>query len=420
MNCGINKVDEWNEALPIQTSVESSQYVEIPCYTSLPRDDQSSLEFRIDKSDTALDLTTMYLHVQSRINDSNGKSYADATEMPIVAPVNLFGYAMFSSVELYISDQRVGSGSHYPWMTSVLNELYQPQDVKNTTLAAAFYIPEGMTMDFLDSSNLPFINRSLRANSSKIIDTVTNVMLDMNIKSRVLPVQTEVRLNFNRSDPSFFLMCKEGSFRLEIVDAKLYALKMKLTEQALLRHNAILSGGGVSYPATRYDIRTLSTMKGAQNVDWAPFSGLMPQKIYVWQITQKGYNGNISVNPFKYTDFGLNKVQILMNERSMLTSQPIKCDHNRSLSMLMYMNTVLNTGAAPFSPMMFEMGFTIIVTDLTRDHSAGCNYVGEPENGNLRILLDYKEPLKESIVVFYMAEFNSTLHLDEHRNPRWI
>ena len=77
--CGVNKVDEWNLLAPVQSSVYSSQYVEIPCYTSLPRDDQAALEFRLDKTDTAIDPSSMLLHMHVQIMDENGKRFPEPT-----------------------------------------------------------------------------------------------------------------------------------------------------------------------------------------------------------------------------------------------------------------------------------------------------------------------------------------------------
>jgi len=49
--CGINKVDSLGSQLPTQGSVDYSQYLELPCFTSLPRDDLTPLEFKIEKTD---------------------------------------------------------------------------------------------------------------------------------------------------------------------------------------------------------------------------------------------------------------------------------------------------------------------------------------------------------------------------------
>ena len=71
-----------------------------------------------------------------------------------------------------------------------------------------------------------------------------------------------------------------------------------------------------------------------------------------------------------------------MNERSMIASQPTTFDStNREL---LFMNTMMNIPTFPFNSWEFRGGYCVIVVDLTRDHSAGCNYWSEPVTGNLK------------------------------------
>ena len=131
--CGVNKVDEWNELPPIQSSVDSSQYVEVPCVTSLPREDQASLEFRLDKSDTAVDIGSMLMYTTLQVLKGDGEKLGED-----VAAVNLMAYSMFESVEVFISDQRVNqASSNYPWMCYILNLLNESKEAKKTVVKAA-------------------------------------------------------------------------------------------------------------------------------------------------------------------------------------------------------------------------------------------------------------------------------------------
>ena len=129
----------------------------------------------------------------------------------------------------------------------------------------------------------------------------------------------------------------------------------------------MLRDGGVKFPAVRYATRTLSMMKGSQNLDWVAFNGVMPQKLYIWQISQEAFNGKINTNPLNFQEFGLSKIQVLKNERSMIASQPTTFDStNREL---LFMNTMMNIPTFPFNSWEFRGGYCVIVVDLTRDHS---------------------------------------------------
>jgi hypothetical protein len=378
----------------------------------------------MDKTDTAIDPTSMFMHLKLQILDKDGKEIKQKKDEVLVGGTNLLAYSLFSSVEVFISDQKINPGStYYPWMCYALNLLYQSQDCKKSSLrSAGWFADDAGLFDKVGddiAKNSGFIERSAIAQHSGVVGMYARVMLDTQFPARVLPVQTEFTLRFNRSDPNLCLMAKSGTYRIKINMAKIYVLKMRLTDQALQHHHNLLSSDGVNFPMVQYDTRTVTMMAGAQNLDWVPISGVMPQKVYVWQTSQKAFNGAIDKNPFNFDTFNVSKVQVLVNERSMITSQPTGFNVSEDRYPL-YMNTVLSTTEAPFTPFEFTAGYFIFAVDLTRDHSAGCNYVSDPVSGNLRIMMDYKEPLKESVVVFCMSEFYNTLHLDTNRNPTWI
>jgi hypothetical protein len=146
MSCGINKVDQLGEPLPKQQSVEFSQYVEVPCYTSLPRFDPTGLDFRLEKTDLALDLSSIHIQLSISITNHDGEKLPFST---IVAPINQIAYSMFSSVDLYISDQRVTINQiNYPYIMYILNLLYTSDVEKKRTLHYAGW--SGDTPGFFD------------------------------------------------------------------------------------------------------------------------------------------------------------------------------------------------------------------------------------------------------------------------------
>ena len=120
----------------------------------------------------------------------------------------------------------------------VLNLLNESVEAKKTVLrSAGWFADPAYTFDDLSTDpvmlNTGFSERTAFAQNSAVTDFVSRVMLDFVLPARVLPVQTELALRFNRSPPNFCLMSKEGSYRIRIKEAKIYALKMSLTEQAL-------------------------------------------------------------------------------------------------------------------------------------------------------------------------------------------
>ena len=101
---------------PTQTIIETSQLVEVPCFTSLPREDLTPLDFRIDKSDLCIDPTNLYLHLQCEV-----VKVTPPDEAVDIYPANNLGYALFQNVEVYINDQKITQDQIlYPWLSYIL------------------------------------------------------------------------------------------------------------------------------------------------------------------------------------------------------------------------------------------------------------------------------------------------------------
>ena len=99
--CGINKVDQLGQFLPTQDSVEYSQFLEVPYFTSLPRDDLVPLEFRLEKGDMAVDSSNIHMSLSFKVVNKDG---SDIPALTFIAPINQLQYSMFRSVDVYLSN----------------------------------------------------------------------------------------------------------------------------------------------------------------------------------------------------------------------------------------------------------------------------------------------------------------------------
>jgi hypothetical protein len=212
-------------------------------------------------------------------------------------------------------------------------------------------------------------------------------------------------------------MAKEGNFRVTVNAAKLFALRMQLSDQSLAFQNRLLSNGGIIFPSLRHDIRTAALPAGGQNLDWIPFSGAIPSRIYFFQCVQSAYNGKIEKNPFHFRRHGLQTFQVMVNGRSLPSNVAFVASNDEVLP---YLSQLGLNGEPAIDPLAFIFGCMIITVDLTKTLSAGCNYDDEPTNGSLRLKATYKEGVKEALTVFCMGEFRANLLIDKDRNPSWI
>jgi hypothetical protein len=408
----------------VQSAVAESQITDFSCFTPLPKDDEGALEFRIDKTDHYTDLSRAMLYVKVQILNRDGTE-VDTEDM--CAFVNNIGYALFDSVDLYISDQQVTkTETCYAWWTYIYNLIYYTDQATKTYLETGnCWYPD--TPGFMENLNFidPPFNVGLRARHSRCGDSkklwlATRLMLNTPI-DKLLPPQTEIMLRFSRAPVNSCLLAENTKeYKVRILEAKLQTTRVKLFEAAHKEYEKKLQTTGFLYPFSSPVVRTKTIGAGDQNLDWTPFTWKLPQRIFLWQISQGAYNGEIDKNQYRFLPYAINRIQVFKNGRSVPSGQGLI-----NMQATNYLNTFMTTAEAINSPETFKIpfdyyknGYYLIAIDISSDFSAGCDYDNIEEYGSLRIVIDFKEPLTEPITIFCMGEIQEILRIDSDRNPK--
>lgn len=416
----------FSELPQVQSAVEESRLVDYPCFTPLPTDDEMPLEFRLDKTDQYTDLskTTLYIKVQILYKDGTSVASDD-----LCAFVNNIGYALFDSVDLYISDQKISKPeSHYAWWTYVYNQIYFGDHATKTYLKAGnCWVND--TPGFSDdvgteagTFNKGLRGRHSRCGDSKTIWLATKLLINTPL-DRLVPSQTEIAIRFNRSSTNSCLMASnDKEYKIRIHEAKIQTTRVRLFSDASKSYENKLEKSGFLYPMLSPVVRTKTVSAGDQNFDHIFFNGKLPQRIFLWQILQKAYNGEIDKNQYNFQPFGINKIQIFKNGRSLPSGQGLANIQSQS-----YLNVFMATADAINSPDTFKIeydtyanGYFLVAIDISADFSAACEYDNVEEYGSLRVVIDYKEPVAEAITVFCMGEVQEVLQIDRNRNPSFL
>ena len=392
----------------MQSMIETNQLIEVPCFTSLPREDSTPLDFRIDRSDLCIDPTNAYLYVRCKITKT-----ASADEEVVVYPTNNLGYSMFQSVDMYINDQKITHDQVlYPWLSYVICLTQYSEQYRKTILRTSLWRADTAgTMDTAREDNRGAVARQQRISTTGTLELYSKVLTDHIQLPRVLPVQTEVLYRFTPANASLFLFADKGSFKMTIFEARMYIGKAQITE-ALPRE--------LVYPVSRYQSRSKTVNAGEQNVSWVPFSGRRPRRIYLCQISQKAYNGDITKNPFRLQTFDLRRIQVHFNELSLPTNTALQFGADNAV------RCYFNTAMAINNPLAWNIaldeyvdGFFLYAVDLTNDRNANGEYVNATKSGSVRISMDYRAALREAITILCFAEYDDVLTIDEFGNAKW-
>ena len=122
---------------PTQTSIESGLFVEYRPILSLT--DSAPIEFEIVSSgDDYIDFANSYLHVEAKIERSDGTAL-DAADT--VGPVNNFLHSLFSQVDVSLNGTLITNSSNTYGYRAYLESLltYGPAAKESQLTAALFY-----------------------------------------------------------------------------------------------------------------------------------------------------------------------------------------------------------------------------------------------------------------------------------------
>ena len=237
---------------PTQTSIEDGGWVEHQPLTSL--DSGGPIEFVIPGiGDAYLDLANTYLLIRAKVVRGVGTDLAADTP---VAPVNNWLHSLFSQVDVYLNDTLVTPSSNtYPFRAYVDTVLSYGDEAKNTQLTSQLWYKD--TAGHMDATNVDGGNTGLDERrryiaESRIVEMMGRLHVDLFLQDRFLLNGVSVKIRLVRSKDAFSLMAggQNPDYKVQIVDAVLFARKAVLSPTVQMAHIKALEKGTAKY---RYD-----------------------------------------------------------------------------------------------------------------------------------------------------------------------
>lgn len=414
----------------ISQNVVDKQYLrEIPTVTALPQDTSNNapIDFRIERTDNYIDLNESYIYTKISVLHSDNTPLEPSE---FVSTVNNFGYSMWRNVEVYLNDDKItAENTFYPWMSYVHFLTKYSKEYRQTALVTSLWVKDEARWinqnDFTNPdapNNKAVMTRAQVIAESKQVELYCKLLLDFVNLQQLLPSHIDITIRFIPAPSSLCLIHDPAkTYKIRIHQAKLYLGKVRLTKPALLYYNKLLAKGDFQYSTRRYATHTKLLQKNEQNVDWQPFMSLRrPRRLYLFHIGQDAYNNAPAKNMFNFKYFAMERFQVYCNEISYPSNVPWKVDGS-DISRI-YLNTmraINNPSAWDVELNAFECGFFMPVVDITKDQSAAAAYDSTQSEATVRILIDYRDPLKEPITLFCMCEYDDDLQLDSNKVPSW-
>ena len=302
---------------PTQTAVDGSQWVEHSPVSTITS--SSPIEFIVSGSgEDYMDLNNTLLEVKACIKTTNN-SPVDAAVA--VAPINNTLYSLFSQIDVSLNDVNVSSATTtYPYRAYIETHLNYGTDAKKSRLQAAMYfIDDNLTVsnpipDSSSARNMGLKRRHGICTAKPTFDMIGPLHVDVFNQSKYMLNGVTMKVRMTRSKYSFVLMAKSDvteSFKVDILSAKLFVRKLKITPSLCLAHERILQQKTAKYPKTRMECNVIHLPQGQKSFTHDNlFLGQLPKRIVLGLVDNRAFNGDISLNPYNFQHCNLNYLAV--------------------------------------------------------------------------------------------------------------
>ena len=153
---------------------------------------------------------------------------------------------------------------------------------------------------------------------SRIVEMIKRLHVDLFLQDRFLLNGVSVKIRFVRSKDAFSLMAggQNPDYKVQIVDAVLFARKAALSPTVQMAHMKALEKGTAKYPIRPVDCKVYSIPQGAMSHTHDNlFLGTLPKGLVLWCIDNDAYNGEYSKHPSNTKNNAINFLAVYVDGR---------------------------------------------------------------------------------------------------------
>ncbi len=415
---------------PTQTSVEKGALIPYQPIASIT--DGGPIEFYIPGSgDEYLDLSQTQLYVKAKITNADGTNLANAAP---VGPVNLFLHSLFNQVDVSLNERLItASTPTYPYRAMIETLLSYGHDAKESQLSSSlFYKDTAGHMDVVDptvaddtNANLGLRNRYELTQRSRVVDMIGRLHCDILFQNKYLLNGVNMKIKLIRSKNEFCLVSSDEApdFRVHILEATLFVRRMKISPSIQIAHNRALEKGNAKYPIRRALCKMISVPAG--NITLTQdhvFLGSLPNRIVIGCVDNTAFSGSFNSNPFNFQHYNVASVAIHVDGEQIPATPLRPMFTGASLNYVRAYHTLFSgtnkmhqDQGNEITRFDYGSGYTLYAFDLTPDLTCGGHF-NLKKQGNLRLEVNFRQPLAQTINVIVYAEFENIIEIDKSRN----
>lgn len=407
---------------PTNVSVNKSYFREILPLSTISQD--SPYLFRLFNDNLWTDLSRIYLFIEVSIEKRTGNTW-----IPIVAAdtdigsTQLIGLTFIEQLKVTISNQDVyDSGTLYPYRAYIVNELSHSSNVKKNFLASAGYY---QTDEHDKNTDDGFKTRCKLFAEGKKSQFLSRLDFDLGNQELYLLNNIDILFTIYRSKDSFILQTLKDAdanvYRLFLHDIKLYAKMIDVQPSLNMSIYTALEKQPATYSVRKTEITKCFLTAGRTEIIHNAFSTTIPRRLTIAFVSQKAFNGDITLSPFKFLPYDIRDISVNAGG-TIYPIVPYKLDFSKNECIKAFVDLYEALGAAnseqsfDLSLDKFKAGFTFFVIPMTStlDDSCGFELV---RSGSTTIRVQFNKAIPaDGIEMIILGEFDQMILVDYQRH----
>lgn len=397
------------------------------------RDDTKLINFYLS---TAIDeylilrSTELYLKIKLQLKNEDPKTPITSDDWKVVAPINNMLHSMINQINLYINEERVTSNlSAYAYKAYIEKRFAYSVTAKETIATSALFVNEADDLDEVNTDLSEAVrhddsDKSTPMDIGKEIELADKLHLDLFWQDRLLLGRTNLKIEISFNDPKFYLIFPKHIIpKILVTDCYLKVTKAKVHEALVNAHNKALKIATAKYPFVHAPVKFFTITKGSYNFCVNAHQGTLPRSILLGFVSHDAYNGVYNKNPFKFNSYNANRIIVYANDAQYEYVTNFKKKHYLEALRGLHQATKQNEldTHLDIDRNTYKEGNTLFGFNLAADLSesfANVGYMNFVKTGQLRIQVNFDEPLRETINLILYLEFDKLLEITETRTPR--
>ena len=405
---------------PTQTAIEHGQWVEYNPVSTFSS--SAPIEFIVSGSgEEYIDLQNTLIEIKASVKTLNGES---TSSQDTTAPINNTLHSLFSQLDISLNDVTITpSSTTYPYRSYIETHLNYSRDAKQGRLGAGLYFRDtNITQSdptATSGKNSGLVQRHSICTSSESFEMMGTLHSDIFYQNRYLVNGVTMKIRLSRTKDAFVMM---GEGKINILSAKLYIRKMKITPSLVLAHERMLQNQSAKYPITRVECKVIHLPKNQQSFSHDNlFLGQLPRRIVMGIVDNNALNGDFNMNPFEFKHANLNFLSVHVDGHQIPWS-PLKPSFDENNYIRAYYTQftggdgVSSDTGNGITRHDFKNGNAIYCFDLSPDLGSSCgHHFSVVKSGNLRVEFGFDTPLTFTGNVIIYAEFENVIEIDKDR-----